>query len=68
MPVAAAILAIIQNAPFLINEATTLYNAVRGDLSATDQATIDQALANAQAGDASATAAADQALTDASQR
>lgn len=68
MPIATAILALIQYAPAAISEITALYNAVKGDLSATDQATIDQALANAIASDAQATAAADQALDQASGR
>lgn len=62
MPVATAILAIIQNAPFLINEATTLYQAIKGDLSATEIDQIDAALATAQAADAASTAKADTAL------
>ncbi len=68
MGIATAILSIIQNAPFLINEATTLYQAVKGDLSATDISQIDAALAAAQAADATATAKADAALDDATNR
>ncbi len=68
MPIATALLAIIQNAPFLINEATTLYQAVKGSLSATDISQIDAALAAAQAADATATAKADAALDDAANR
>jgi hypothetical protein len=68
MTIATAILAIIQNAPFLINEAKTLYDAVRGDLSATDITEIDAALAKAQAADALATAKADAALDAAAKR
>jgi hypothetical protein len=68
MPIATAILAIIQNAPFLINEAKTLYEAVKGDLSATDISNIDAALKAAQDSDAAATAAADAALDQAADR
>lgn len=67
MPLATAILAIIQNAPFLINEATALYQAVKGDLSETEISQIDAALATAQAADAAATAKADTALDAAAQ-
>lgn len=68
MPIAAAILAIIQNAPFLINEATTLYQAVKGDLSASDISQIDAALQAAKDADWKATSEADDALEDASKR
>lgn len=68
MGIAEAILALIQFAPAAISEVTAVYNAVKGDLSATDQATIDQALANAQSADAMATATADAALDAASKR
>lgn len=68
MGIAEAILAIIQSAPFLINEATTLYEAIRGDLSATEIDQIDEALAKAQAADAAATAKADAALDAAAKR
>lgn len=68
MPVATAILAIIQNAPFLISEARTLYNAVKSDLSETDIAQIDAALKSAEDTDALATMAADQSLDTASKR
>lgn len=67
MGIATAILAIIQNAPFLINEATTLYQAVKADLSPSDIEQIDAALATAQAADAAATAKADAALDAAAQ-
>ena len=63
-----AILALIQNAPQVINETTALYTAIKGDLSATDQATIDAALADAQSADALATKQADEALDAASKR
>jgi len=68
MGITEAILALIQFAPAAINEVTAVYNAIKGDLSTTDQAQIDAALANAQASDAAATAAADKALDDASKR
>jgi hypothetical protein len=68
MPIATAILAIIQNAPFLINEVTTLYQAVKNDLSPSDIEQIDAALASSQAADAAATAKADTALDDAAGR
>ena len=64
--IATAILALIANAPQAISEVTSLYNAVKSDLSDTDQASIDAALAAAQSDDAAATAAADAALTTAS--
>lgn len=69
MPVlVTSLLGLIQYAPQAITEITAVYNAVKGDLSATDQATIDSALAAAIANDAAATSAADQALSDASKR
>lgn len=68
MPTVSAIVALIQNAPYAINEIMTLYDAVKSDLSDTDQAQIDAALANAQQSDAAATAQADIALDAASQR
>lgn len=66
--IALSILGLLQYAPQAITEITAVYNAVKGDLSATDQETIDAALAAAQASDAAATAAADQALDQASGR
>lgn len=68
MGIAEAIIAIVTNAPSLIQEATVLYNAVKTSLSSDDQATIDAALAAAIASDAAATAKADQALDAASGR
>ena len=62
MGIAAALIAIIQNAPFLINEATTLYQAVKNDLSPSDIEQIDAALASSQVADAASTAKADTAL------
>lgn len=68
MGIAEAILALIQFAPAAISEITAVYNAVKGDLSATDQVAIDNALTQAQAADAAATARADAALDAASKR
>lgn len=61
------ILSLIQAAPGAISEITALYSAVKGVISTKDQATIDSALAAAQSSDATATAAADIALTAAAQ-
>lgn len=61
-----AILALIENAPAAIAETKALYVAIKGDLSATDQAAIDTALASAQEADFAATAKADAALEAAS--
>lgn len=66
--IALSLLSLLQYAPSAITEITAVYNAVKGDLSATDQATIDAALAAAIANDMQATASADQALSDASKR
>ncbi len=63
---AEAILAVIQYAPQAYTEVAALYHAVKDDMSATDQAQIDAALAAAQKDDAEATAAADAALDEAS--
>lgn len=63
-----AILALIQNAPTAITEITALYGAVKTSLSSDDQATIDAALASAQASDLAATNTADAALTAAANR
>ncbi len=63
-----SILSLLQYAPQAISEITAVYNAVKGDLSETDQITIDNALLQAQANDAQATAAADAALDDAAKR
>lgn len=59
MGIAQLILALLAQAPQAIAEITAVYNAVQGTLSATDQATIDKALADAQSADAAATAQAD---------
>lgn len=66
--IALSLLSLLQYAPQAIAEITAVYNAVKGDLSATDQQTIDSALANAIAQDAAATNAADQALDQAAKR
>jgi len=68
MGIAEALISILATAPSLINEATTLYNAVKYSLSSDDQATVDAALAAAIASDAAATAKADAALDAASKR
>jgi hypothetical protein len=68
MDIVTAILALIQLAPAAITEITAVYNAVKGDLSETDQGMIDRALLLAQQNDAAATAAADAALDAASKR
>lgn len=69
MPVVVtALLSLIQYAPQAITEVTALYNAIKSDISATDQATIDAALLASQQSDAVATAAADAALDDAAGR
>jgi len=66
--IALSLLSLLQYAPQAIAEITAVYNAVKGDLSATDQATIDAALAAAQNADWAATQAADDALDEASKR
>lgn len=66
--IALSLLSLLQYAPQALAEITAVYNAIKGDLSATDQATIDAALANAIAQDAQATNAADQALDQAAKR
>jgi hypothetical protein len=63
-----SLLTLIQFVPGAISEVTALYNAIKGDLSATDQATIDAALAAAQTDDSASTAKADVALDDAAKR
>jgi hypothetical protein len=63
-----AILTILTIGPAVIDEATSIYNKVKSDLSETDQAKIDQALADAQKSDAAATNHADAALEQASQK
>ena len=68
MPIAQLILGLLQAAPAAIHEITAVYDAVKGDLSATDQASIDSALAKAIQADADATAAAGIALDAAAKR
>lgn len=68
MPIATAILALIQYAPAAISEITTLYQAVKGDLSASDISQIDAALKAAQNADWAATQKADDALEAAAKR
>ena len=59
---------LIKNAPELYTATVDLYHKVKGDLSETDQAAIEKALADAQANDAKETAQADTALTDAASK
>jgi hypothetical protein len=66
--IALSILSLLQYAPQAINEIMAVYAAVKGDLSATDQATIDAALLAAQNADTQATASADAALDTAAGR
>lgn len=68
MGIAEALIAILTNAPALINEATVLYNAVKGSLSSDDMATVDAALAAAKTSDLAATKRADDALEAAAKR
>ena len=69
MPViVTSILGLLQYAPQAISEITAVYNAVKSDMSATDQQTIDAALAKAIQADADATAQADAALDAAANR
>lgn len=60
------ILAAISAFPQALTEVQNLYAAIKADLSPQDQATIDQAFADAKTSDAAKTAAADAALTAAS--
>lgn len=66
--IALSILSLLQYAPQAISEITAVYNAVKGDLSATDIADIDAALAAAQQADLAATQKADDALEAAAKR
>lgn len=68
MPIATALLALIQYAPSAISEVRAVYAAIKGDLSETDIAQIDAALKTAEDTDALATMAADVALDAASKR
>jgi hypothetical protein len=67
MGTAQLILALLSQAPQAITEITALYNAVKSDISATDQQQIDAALASAQQSDAAATAQADTDLAAAAE-
>jgi len=60
------ILAAIAAFPQALAEVQSLYAAVKADLSPEDQATIDQAFADAKTSDAAKTATADAALDAAS--
>lgn len=66
--IASIILMAIQVAPQAIPEIIALYKAVKGDISESDQQTIDNALSAAQQADATATANADAALGAASKQ
>ena len=68
MGIAELILSLIQVAPSALNGITSLYNAVKGDLSSTDQAAIDAALLAAQNADWAATQKADDELDAAAKR
>lgn len=68
MGIAEALIAILANAPTLIQEVSVLYSAVRTSLSSDDQATVDAALAAVIASDAAATARANTALEAAAKR
>lgn len=61
-----ALIALLPQAPTLLNAVVQLYNDGKDLLSASDQATVDALLLKAQQGDAAATAAADIALDGAS--
>lgn len=63
-----SILTLLTYAPQAVTEITALYNAVKSDISATDQDTIDAALLAAQQSDAVATAEADAVLDAAAGR
>jgi len=62
------ILQLIAAFPQALAEITALWSAIRTTFSNEDQATIDKALADAQAGDAASTAAADASLDAAAQK
>lgn len=69
MPTAVlSILSLLQYAPQAITQITALYAAIKDTFSDSDQKTIDDALAAAQAGDAASTAAAVAALDAAAKR
>ena len=62
------ILQLISAAPSAISAITTFYQSVKNLLTPTDQQTIESVLAQSQAGDAAATAAADTALSAAAKK
>ncbi len=69
MPTAAlSILSLLQYAPQAVNAINDLYQSIRHTFSPSDQVQIDAALKAAQDADWKATAAADDALEDASRR
>lgn len=68
MGIAEALIAILTNAPALINEVTLLYNVVKSSLHTDDQLAIDQMLEDIKASDAAATAKAAAALDAAAGR
>lgn len=69
MPViVTSILSLLTYAPQAYTEIKAVYDAVKSDMSATDQQTIDNALAAAIQADKTATDAADIVLDAASQR
>jgi hypothetical protein len=66
MQYAAIILQLLSEAPQAYAQIKALYEALKADISETDQAKIDQALADAQKSDDAATAQADADLDAAS--
>lgn len=68
MGIAEAIISILTVAPSLIDEATVLYNAVKGSLGSDSQAEIDAAFEKAKASDWAATQEAEDALDAAARR
>ena len=66
--VASALTSILANAGTIgsvVNDVQAIYGEIQQELSATDQASVDAALAAAQKSDAAATQAADASLQDA---
>lgn len=55
MPIVQIILALLTQAPQALTEITALYERLKSDISETDQAKVDQALADAQKSDEAAT-------------
>lgn len=67
--IGSSLLSILSKAPAavaegaaIVNDVVTIYGEIKDELSATDQAAIDQALTTAQVSDAAATKTADEAL------